>query len=65
VPVPLWTPVTLAAAASTVAELTDDRLILGVGSSHIHSAAYRELYGVPDQPPIRMMRDWLRRSASC
>ncbi|MCC7103653.1 MAG: LLM class flavin-dependent oxidoreductase [Chloroflexi bacterium] len=59
VPVPLWTPVTLAAAASTVAELTGDRFILGVGSSHIHSAAYRERYGVPGQPPIRMMREWL------
>ncbi|MDP9375678.1 MAG: LLM class flavin-dependent oxidoreductase, partial [Chloroflexota bacterium] len=59
VPVPLWTAPALATAAATLGELTGGRFTLGVGSGSIHSAAYRERLGVPDWPPLALMRDYL------
>jgi alkanesulfonate monooxygenase SsuD/methylene tetrahydromethanopterin reductase-like flavin-dependent oxidoreductase (luciferase family) len=59
VPVPLWTPYSLAAAAATLAARSGGKFVLGVGSGDIHSAEYRQAYGLPNQKPLGMMRDWL------
>jgi alkanesulfonate monooxygenase SsuD/methylene tetrahydromethanopterin reductase-like flavin-dependent oxidoreductase (luciferase family) len=59
IPVPLWTPYALAAAASTLAVRTRGRFVLGVGSGDIHSTDYRERYGLPPHRPVALMRDWL------
>src|SRR5262245_22513365 len=50
VPVPLWSPGLLAAAAGTVAELSGGRFALGVGSGGIYNPAFRQSFGVPNQP---------------
>ena len=60
VPVPLWGPISLASAAASVAELSGGRFMLGVGSGGIHGAGYARTYGLQTQPPIALMRDWLR-----
>jgi alkanesulfonate monooxygenase SsuD/methylene tetrahydromethanopterin reductase-like flavin-dependent oxidoreductase (luciferase family) len=59
VPAPVWTPVALASQAATVGELTEGRFILGIGPGSIHLAAFRRTFGLPEQPPIALMRDYL------
>src|SRR5262245_22232855 len=59
VPVPVYTPQGLGSLAATVGEITRNRFVLGVGSGSIYSAAYRRMYGLSEQPPIRYMREWL------
>jgi alkanesulfonate monooxygenase SsuD/methylene tetrahydromethanopterin reductase-like flavin-dependent oxidoreductase (luciferase family) len=59
VPVPLWTPVQLAASAGTVGELTGGRFILGIGSGGVHEPGYRRRLGLPDIAPLPLMRDYL------
>jgi alkanesulfonate monooxygenase SsuD/methylene tetrahydromethanopterin reductase-like flavin-dependent oxidoreductase (luciferase family) len=59
IPVPLWTPYALAAAAATVSIRTGGRFVLGIGAGDIHSADYRRMYGLPPHKPLAMMRDWL------
>ena len=57
VPVPLWTPYSLAAAAATMAARSGGKFVLGVGSGDIHSAEYRHTHGLPNHRPLGMMRD--------
>jgi alkanesulfonate monooxygenase SsuD/methylene tetrahydromethanopterin reductase-like flavin-dependent oxidoreductase (luciferase family) len=59
VPVPTWSPVSLAAQAATVAVLTGGTFILGVGPGQIHESGYRQQFGLPDQGPVGAMRDYL------
>lgn len=59
IPVALWTAPSLAAAAGTLAELTDGRFILGLGTGSIYSAEYRQRWNLPAHPPVAMMRDYL------
>src|SRR5947207_263421 len=59
VPVPIWSAPALATAAGTLGELTGGRFILGVGSGSIHSEEYRRSLGLPNYPPVAMMRDYL------
>ena len=59
VPVPTWTPVALAAQAASVGVLTGGTFVLGVGPGQIHEAGYRQQFGLPDQGPIGLMRDYL------
>lgn len=59
VPVPIWSAPALATAAATLGELTGGRFVLGIGSGSIHSADYRRMLGVPDVPPLTLMRDYL------
>src|SRR5262245_3455679 len=44
---PFWTPVSLAAQAATVAELTGGRFILGVGSGGAYQASTLHAYDMP------------------
>jgi alkanesulfonate monooxygenase SsuD/methylene tetrahydromethanopterin reductase-like flavin-dependent oxidoreductase (luciferase family) len=60
VPVPLWRPVSLASAAASVSELSGGRFMLGIGSGRIHAPAYARTFGQETQPPIALVRDWLR-----
>ena len=60
VPVPIWTAPALATAAATLAELSDGRFTLGVGSGSIHNPAYRRSLGLPDWAPLPLMHDYLR-----
>jgi alkanesulfonate monooxygenase SsuD/methylene tetrahydromethanopterin reductase-like flavin-dependent oxidoreductase (luciferase family) len=59
VPAPQWTAPTLAATAATVAEITGGRFVLGIGTGSIYSADYRHTYGLAEQPPLAVMRDYL------
>ena len=59
VPAPQWTAATLAAAAATVADITGGRFVLGIGAGSIYSADYRHTYGMPELPPLAVMRDYL------
>lgn len=59
VPAPLYSAPVLAMAAGSVGLLTGGRFILGIGSGTIYSAAWRRSFGVPERPPIAMMRDYL------
>jgi alkanesulfonate monooxygenase SsuD/methylene tetrahydromethanopterin reductase-like flavin-dependent oxidoreductase (luciferase family) len=59
IPVPLWNVPSLAAISASTADMTGGRFVLGVGSGSIYSAAYRRMYGLAEQPPIALMRDWL------
>jgi alkanesulfonate monooxygenase SsuD/methylene tetrahydromethanopterin reductase-like flavin-dependent oxidoreductase (luciferase family) len=56
---PFWTPVSLAAQAATVAELTGGRFILGVGSGGAYQASARRAYDMPERPVVSLMRDYL------
>ncbi|MGI8551507.1 MAG: LLM class flavin-dependent oxidoreductase [Dehalococcoidia bacterium] len=58
-PVPLYSAAALAATAATLADLTDGRFTLGIGSGSIYSASYRRSFGLPDYQPLSMMRDYL------
>jgi len=57
---PFWTPVSLAAAAATAAELTDGRFVLGIGSGSAHEPSVLAAYDMPPRPVISLMRDYLR-----
>lgn len=59
VPVPIWAVPSLASVAATTGQLTGSRFSLGVGTGGIQSAAYRASFGLPDHPPIALMRDYL------
>jgi alkanesulfonate monooxygenase SsuD/methylene tetrahydromethanopterin reductase-like flavin-dependent oxidoreductase (luciferase family) len=59
IPAPLWTAATLAVEAATVGELSGGRFVLGIGSNHVHSDAFRKSWGLPPMPPIAAMRDYL------
>jgi alkanesulfonate monooxygenase SsuD/methylene tetrahydromethanopterin reductase-like flavin-dependent oxidoreductase (luciferase family) len=59
VPVPTWSPTSLASLAGTVGELTGGRFSLGIGTGGIYSQEFRHTYGAPAYPPIAMMRDYL------
>lgn len=59
VPVPLWTPMALASVAATAGALTHDRFTLGIGTGSIMDAGYRAAYGLPNHPPVALMREWL------
>jgi alkanesulfonate monooxygenase SsuD/methylene tetrahydromethanopterin reductase-like flavin-dependent oxidoreductase (luciferase family) len=59
VPVPIWSAPALATAAATVGELTNGHFILGVGSGGIQSPGYRRMLGLPNWPPLALMRDFL------
>lgn len=59
VPVPLWTPMALASVAATAGALTHNRFTLGVGTGSIMDAGYRAMYGLPNHPPVALMREWL------
>ncbi len=55
VPVYNRTPAVLAMAAGTVAQLSDDRFILGLGSSS--HAIIRDWHGIPFELPLTRVRD--------
>jgi alkanesulfonate monooxygenase SsuD/methylene tetrahydromethanopterin reductase-like flavin-dependent oxidoreductase (luciferase family) len=59
VPVPTWTPVSLAVQAATVAVLTGGTFILGVGPGQVHESGYRQQFGLPEQGPVGVMRDYM------
>ncbi len=59
VPVPIWSVPALATAAATLGELTHGQFILGIGSGSIHTAGYRQTFGLPDWKPLPLMRDFL------
>src|SRR5687768_13574421 len=56
---PFWTPVSLAAQAGTVAELTGGRFILGVGSGGAYQGSVLQAYDMPERPVMSVMRDYL------
>src|SRR5579871_2033801 len=56
---PFWTPTSLAAEAATVAELTEGRFVLGVGSGSAHDPAALAAYDMPNRPVVSLMRDYL------
>lgn len=59
VPVPTWSVVALASQAATVGELTGGRFILGVGPGGIQDPGFRRSYGLPDHPPVTLMREYV------
>lgn len=59
VPVPIWAVPSLACAAATTGQLTGSRFSLGIGTGGITSPEYRASFGLPDHPPIALMRDYL------
>ncbi|HEX2037401.1 MAG TPA: LLM class flavin-dependent oxidoreductase [Chloroflexota bacterium] len=59
VPVAHWTAPQLAATAGTVGERCGGRFVLGVGTGGAYSAAQQQAYGLPAQPPLPLMRDYL------
>jgi alkanesulfonate monooxygenase SsuD/methylene tetrahydromethanopterin reductase-like flavin-dependent oxidoreductase (luciferase family) len=59
VPVPLWTPTSLAIAGGTLGKLTGGRFVLGLGCGNIGSEAYRHAHGLAASGPISLMRDYL------
>ncbi len=59
VPVPIWTPMALASVAATAGTLTNNRFTLGIGTGSIMDAGYRATYGLPNHPPVALMREWL------
>jgi len=59
VPVPIWAVPSLASVAATTGQLTGSRFSLGIGTGGITSPEYRASFGLPDYPPIALMRDYL------
>ena len=59
VPVPIWAVPSLASVAATTGQLTGSRFSLGIGTGSITSPQYRESFGLPNHPPIALMRDYL------
>lgn len=59
VPAPIWSVPSLASVAATVGQLTGSRFTLGIGTGSITSPQYRAMFGLPDYPPIALMRDYL------
>jgi alkanesulfonate monooxygenase SsuD/methylene tetrahydromethanopterin reductase-like flavin-dependent oxidoreductase (luciferase family) len=59
VPAPVWTALTLAGQAATVAVLTGGHFILGIGTGGIYTEDFRRTFGLPPWPPIAAMRDYL------
>ncbi len=59
IPVPLWTVSSLASQAGTLSEITGGRFILGLGTGGIYGSDFRDTYGLPAWPVVRMMRDYL------
>ena len=59
VPVPLWTPTSLAIAGGTLSKLSGGRFVLGVGCGNIGSGGYRRAHGLAPSGPISLMRDYL------
>src|SRR5438105_3930250 len=59
VPVPFWSPLSLAATAATLGELTGGRFILGIGTGSSFSPTERHRLNYPDIPSVALMRDFL------
>jgi alkanesulfonate monooxygenase SsuD/methylene tetrahydromethanopterin reductase-like flavin-dependent oxidoreductase (luciferase family) len=59
VPVPIWNPVSLAVQAASLSLVTNGKFALGIGNGRSHNSRYRQTFGVPDLPPVGMMREWL------
>jgi 5,10-methylenetetrahydromethanopterin reductase len=59
VPVPLWTPISLAIIGGTLSKASGGRFTLGVGAGNIRSPSYRRAHGLPESGPISSMRDYL------
>src|SRR5581483_10342015 len=59
VPVPVWNPVTLAAEAATVGELTGGRFVLGIGPGGAYQEPFRRMFGLQRQSPVSLMRAYL------
>jgi alkanesulfonate monooxygenase SsuD/methylene tetrahydromethanopterin reductase-like flavin-dependent oxidoreductase (luciferase family) len=59
VPVPIWAVPSLASVAATTGQLTQSHFSLGIGTGSITSPQYRESFGLPNHPPIALMRDYL------
>jgi alkanesulfonate monooxygenase SsuD/methylene tetrahydromethanopterin reductase-like flavin-dependent oxidoreductase (luciferase family) len=57
VPVLLRTPMAIAMAAATLAEITGGRFTLGLGPASVEE--YRRQYGTPSHPPLALMRDYV------
>lgn len=59
IPAPVWTIQSLVNQAGSVAALSDERFILGLGTGGIYGEDYRTMHGLPDWPAVGMMRDYL------
>jgi len=59
VPVPVWTPPSLAGVAGTTGMISGGRFILGIGTGGIYGEEYRRAHDLPDWPAVAMMRDYL------
>lgn len=59
VPVPFWTPTSLAITGGTLGKLSGGRFVLGLGCGNIGSAEYRRAHGLAPSGPISLMRDYL------
>jgi 5,10-methylenetetrahydromethanopterin reductase len=59
VPVPLWTPISLAIISGTLSKATGGRFTLGLGAGNIRSPSYRRAHGLAEHGPIALMRDYL------
>jgi alkanesulfonate monooxygenase SsuD/methylene tetrahydromethanopterin reductase-like flavin-dependent oxidoreductase (luciferase family) len=59
VPAPVWSAVTLADQAATVAQFTNGHLITGIGTGGIYGSEFRHSYGLPAYPAVAGMRDYL------
>jgi len=59
VPIALHTPVSLAASAASMTDLTGGRFILGIGTGSSYSPAYRRTYGIQERSSLSLMRAYL------
>ncbi len=59
IPAPIWTVPSLIHQSGTLADLTEGRFILGVGTGGSYSADFRRNYGIPEYPAVALMRDYL------
>lgn len=53
----MWTPLSLAAQAATVAQLSSGRFVLGLGTGG-YGPGFWESVGLPDRP-IAVMREYV------
>lgn len=58
-PVSLRGPVALAMSAGTLSRITGGQFLLGIGVGGLYQEETRSAFGVPEVPPVRLMREYL------
>ena len=59
IPAPVWSVPALVQQAGALSAITGGRFTLGLGTGGAYGADFREMYGMPAWPVVRMMREYL------